>query len=101
MELCGVVRSLEASAFPCLISLPSGGLSGGPLNKRWRFNKYEKDQFFKPHYDAGYIYSKNEQTILTFIMYLNDGFDGGETTFYPGNLKQYVEVEKRGEGMDQ
>eukprot|EP01127_Copromyxa_protea_P012382 TRINITY_DN3223_c0_g1_i1.p1 TRINITY_DN3223_c0_g1~~TRINITY_DN3223_c0_g1_i1.p1 ORF type:complete len:176 (-),score=17.91 TRINITY_DN3223_c0_g1_i1:55-582(-) len=64
-----------------------GGMSGGPLNKRWRFNKYSAGHFFKPHFDAGYNYSADEQTILTFILYLNDGFDGGETTFYPGDMK--------------
>jgi hypothetical protein len=48
------------------------------------------DQFFKPHFDAGYVYDKNEKTVLTFILYLNDVADGGETTFYPGNKKRYL-----------
>jgi hypothetical protein len=66
-----------------------GGYSGGPLNKRWRFNKYSPGQFFKPHYDAGYVYTPNEKTILTFILYLNEGFVGGETTFFPGNKRHW------------
>lgn len=65
-------------------------MAGCPLNKRWRFNKYHVDQFFKPHFDAGYVYDKNEQTVLTFILYLNDVADGGETTFYPDNKKRYM-----------
>jgi len=62
-------------------------LCGGPINKRWRFNKYRKGDFFKPHFDAGYEFSENEVTILTFILYLNEGFEGGETIFYPDNKK--------------
>ncbi|PRP87951.1 hypothetical protein PROFUN_02688 [Planoprotostelium fungivorum] len=63
------------------------GMSGGPVNKRWRFNRYAKDQFFKPHFDAGFVYSRDEKTLFTFILYLSDDFEGGETTFFPGNRK--------------
>jgi hypothetical protein len=63
------------------------GLSRGPVNRRWRFNKYKTGDFFKPHFDAGYIYGPDEKTLLTFILYLSDDFEGGETTFYPGDKK--------------
>jgi len=62
-------------------------LCGGCINKRWRFNKYRKGDFFKPHFDAGFVFSPKESTLLTFILYLNEGFEGGETIFYPGNKK--------------
>jgi len=58
-----------------------------PINKRWRFNRYNKGNFFKPHFDAGFVYSDTKKTLFTFILYLNDGIDGGETVFYPGNQK--------------
>jgi hypothetical protein len=73
-----------------------GGLAECPLNKRWRFNKYHAGQFFKPHFDAGYVYSKNEATIMTFILYLNGGIDGGETCFYPDNKKSFNAREEPG-----
>jgi len=64
-----------------------GGNAKGPINKRWRFNRYLKGQYFRPHFDAGFIYSETEKTLMTFILYLNEGFEGGETTFFPGNQK--------------
>lgn len=27
-----------------------------------------------------------QQTLLTFIVYLNEGFEGGETVFFPGGI---------------
>lgn len=54
------------------------------LNERWRFNKYEVGHYFKPHFDVGFTKNVNEKTLLTFILYLNDGFEGGETIFFPG-----------------
>jgi len=64
-----------------------GGSAKGPINQRWRFNRYSKGQFFRPHFDAGFIYSDNEKTLMTFILYLNEGFEGGETTFFPRKSK--------------
>jgi len=58
-----------------------------PINRRWRFNRYTKGNYFKPHFDAGFIYSPTKKTLFTFILYLNEGCTGGETTFYPGNRK--------------
>src|SRR3990167_98276 len=61
--------------------------AGGCVNSRWRFNRYQKGGYFRPHYDAGYKYSNECETIFTFILYLNEGFEGGETTFFSGNTK--------------
>lgn len=58
-----------------------------PINRRWRFNRYNKGNFFKPHFDAGFVYSENKKTLFTFILYLNEGCIGGETTFFPGNKR--------------
>jgi len=63
------------------------GQAKGPINTRWRFNRYAKGHYFKPHFDAGYIYSADEKTLFTFILYLNEGFIGGETVFFPNNQK--------------
>jgi len=81
-------QELECDGIQWRLSTKSD-LCGGPINRRWRFNVYRKGDFFKPHFDAGYEFSDNECTLLTFILYLNEGFEGGETIFYPGDKKMY------------
>ncbi|CAL8126452.1 unnamed protein product [Orchesella dallaii] len=53
------------------------------LNERFRFLKYNSNQFFAPHCDGCYTQPLNklETSLITIQMYLNDNFDGGETTF--------------------
>ena len=64
------------------------------INQRFRFYKYAKGDFFKPHTDGAWPASAvvNEKLIanayndryslMTFLIFLNDNFKGGETTFY-------------------
>ena len=54
------------------------------LNSKWRFNLYQGDQQFFPHFDSGYEFSLDTRSLFSFIIYLNDDFSGGETVFYPG-----------------
>lgn len=51
------------------------------LNERFRFYRYEGGQYFKWHKDGSYVRSAEEESQLTFIMYLNDDYKGGETEF--------------------
>lgn len=46
--------------------------------------KYIKGDLFALHTDTGLYYNKetNEKTQWTLLIYLNDNFIGGETTFY-------------------
>lgn len=67
-----------------------------PINKRWRFNKYYDGNYFKPHFDAGFVYSPTKKTLFTFIVYLNEGCTGGETVFFPGDKKYSWEGPKEG-----
>ena len=53
------------------------------INPRWRFNKYAQNMYFKPHVDTGYAWSWHKRCSMTIIIYLNEGFVGGETIFYP------------------
>jgi len=53
------------------------------INERWRFGRYHKGQYFKPHFDYGFVRSDTEKSHLTFIIYLNEDIDGGETVFFP------------------
>jgi len=80
-------KTIELNGNTWHVQVPGGGKAKGPINKRWRFNRYSQGQYFKPHVDACYCYDENEVTLLTFILYLNEGFEGGETIFFPGNRK--------------
>lgn len=51
------------------------------LNERFRFYRYTPGQYFKPHYDGCFRRTNGEQSQLTLMVYLNDGFVGGETGF--------------------
>lgn len=51
------------------------------LNEMFRFYKYETNQEFKKHRDQSYIRNEIEASYFTFMIYLNDEFEGGETTF--------------------
>jgi len=55
------------------------------LNEQFRFLRYDANQRFRPHFDGGFKRGTSEQTHFTFIVYLNDDFEGGETVFFPGN----------------
>ena len=51
------------------------------LNELFRFYRYQPGQQFRGHYDQSYIRDATEASYLTFMIYLNDDFTGGETTF--------------------
>lgn len=55
------------------------------LNERFRICKYEKNQYFKIHQDGEYWKNENLQSKLTFMIYLNDQFKGGDTNFFENN----------------
>ena len=53
------------------------------LNERFRFYRYEFGQSFAPHYDGAYCTPDGtEQSELTVMVYLNEGFEGGETAIH-------------------
>ena len=51
------------------------------LNERLRFYRYDIGQQFDWHYDGRFRRDETEQSHLTFMVYLNDDFEGGETCF--------------------
>lgn len=51
------------------------------LNERLRFYRYDVGQKFDWHHDGSYQNPAGEHSFFTFMIYLNDGFDGGETKF--------------------
>ena len=51
------------------------------LNERLRYYKYEPGHSFPWHQDIMFRLDDVTRTFLTFIVYLNDDFEGGETRF--------------------
>ena len=51
------------------------------LNERLRFYRYDEGQQFDWHHDGYYESPAGERSFLTFMIYLNEGFEGGETSF--------------------
>ena len=79
--------------------LPSGARLAG-INARWRLFRYGAGAVYRPHIDGSWPSSNLSSTTgeyvhdsvpsrrsrLTFLVYLNDDFEGGETTFFlPSN----------------
>jgi len=51
------------------------------LNELFRFYRYQRGHQFKGHFDESYIRNAEEASYYTFMVYLNDNFEGGDTTF--------------------
>lgn len=45
----------------------------------------DTEQVFQPHYDGCFRRSETECSMFTLLVYLSDGFKGGQTTFFPDN----------------
>ena len=52
------------------------------VNERFRCYRYQPGQRFAPHYDGAFQRSPSERSELTFMIYLNDDFTGGQTAFH-------------------
>jgi hypothetical protein len=59
---------------------PDGGHAIG-LNERFRFYRYGPGQKFDWHFDGAYYRPNGDYSTITFMIYLNDAFTGGETKF--------------------
>lgn len=59
------------------------------LNERFRVYKYsDPSEFFALHYDGRYLrVPEIEESWITILIYLNDDFEGGETSFQDGDVK--------------
>lgn len=78
-------RSLAASlwerAAEGVVPLWNGRQAIG-LNERFRFYRYEPGQRFARHFDGRFERENGEQSEFSFLIYLNDDFDGGNTVFF-------------------
>lgn len=59
----------------------SGGWQPIGLNERFRYYRYDVGQAFRWHHDGAFIRNASEQSLLTFMVYLNESFSGGATEF--------------------
>eukprot|EP01083_Nonionella_stella_P069417 185057_1 len=55
------------------------------LNERLRFLRYHRGEYFKMHMDGPYKRDNGEESFVTFLLYLNEGFKGGSTTLFDLN----------------
>lgn len=83
------IRTSDAAAFPLVAERPfihalnqriaaataTDYVQGEPL----QVLRYAPGQQYKRHYDA--LPPGQDQRIITFLIYLNEGYDGGETIF--------------------
>ena len=77
-------RRLAAELFDRLAAhIPSQLLHMRALgvNERFRFYRYQPGQRFALHQDGTFARSADERSLLTFLIYLNHDFTGGETAF--------------------
>jgi len=59
----------------------SGGRRALGLNERFRLYRYQPGQRFRWHADAPFRRGNGEISLLTYMVYLNDGYEGGATRF--------------------
>lgn len=69
-------RRVEAHLPPSIFDMRPVG-----ANERFRGYRYRPGQQFRAHFDGSFERGNGEQSQLTFMIYLNDDFEGGETAF--------------------
>ncbi len=57
------------------------GMKLAGVNERLRCYEYKAGQRFKPHKDGAFYRNSREKSFYTYMVYLNEEFEGGETTF--------------------
>jgi predicted 2-oxoglutarate/Fe(II)-dependent dioxygenase YbiX len=57
------------------------GMSPVGANECLRFYRYSPGDYFKPHQDTDHQRSPTERSLLSVVVYLNGGYDGGEIAF--------------------
>jgi hypothetical protein len=63
--------------------------SATELNPCFRICRYKPGGFFQPHHDGGFDYNSEHRSFKTFMLYLNDDFEGGSTSFYKESQRHY------------
>ncbi len=89
------VRTSDSASFPLAIESPAihalcrrlAAASGTDVKQGEPLQvlRYRPGEEYRPHFDA--INNADNQRVLTFLVYLNDGFEGGETRFLTSDIK--------------
>jgi hypothetical protein len=66
------------------------------LNERWRGYRYSPGHRFAPHFDGAYWRNADEGSMLTVLLYLNDGYSGGGTAILDWDFTLHP---KRGQAL--
>lgn len=66
-----------SSVVPSLLA----GRQARGVNERFRFYRYLPGQKFSWHTDGYFERENGERSLLTFMVYLNEGYEGGATEF--------------------
>jgi predicted 2-oxoglutarate/Fe(II)-dependent dioxygenase YbiX len=72
------------------------------LNERLRFYRYDSGQRFDWHQDGYFERDNGERSQFTFMVYLNDGYEGGGTSFvdpYGRLFDPFTVVPKKGAAL--
>lgn len=77
VELAGMLYQRVASHIPEVLC----GMRRVGANERLRCYRYDVGQRFAPHHDGSFARDDLERSLLTFMIYLNEDFEGGETNF--------------------
>jgi prolyl 4-hydroxylase len=98
------VRTSEAAGFPLAAENPAihalnkrlAAASGTDVRQGEPLQvlRYRPGQEYRPHFDA--IGGADNQRVLTFLVYLNDDYEGGETLFVTPGIKVKG---KKGDGL--
>ena len=76
-DLANLLYERAKSCLPAQIGLYE--LVG--FNEQFRFYRYDHGERFNKHRDGHFVRNGQEESFLTFLIYLNEGFEGGETAF--------------------
>lgn len=76
-HLAGLLFERARSSLPAEIE----GWKLAGLNERFRFYRYSEKQQFDWHLDGAVELVSGLESFLTFMIYLNDGYEGGRTEF--------------------
>lgn len=82
-------RSCESGRQGIRTDVTPGIWSPVGLNPCFRVCRYDEGGFFLPHFDHGFDDHQGHVSLKTFMLYLNDGFDGAPTTFYSDRQAHY------------
>ena len=98
------VRTSDAAGFPLMAERPAihalnrrlAAASGTQVGQGepLQILRYRPGQEYRPHFDA--IANADNQRILTFLVYLNEDYEGGETCFLSTGIKVKG---RRGDGL--